>query len=585
MCEKGEGERFRKLECANGTCLECGNMKKWKTCPTTESENAEILPEDYVDVELWEKVVVLNSKGVAKDTHDFVKRRVHPYELQKQFKEFFDGKFREHHHTAVVQDAAWSNAQKMIANRQGTGYVLLVMDFAEKYLHLGLQEHQQKYYNQTNTTLFMMHVYVHLEDMKTILEPEKIRLRKLFEEKGADPIIHISLPVISEDPEQDVAFVIHVLKNITSKWIRQHVQSPQSQDSVVSDMYDVHIFTDGCKAQFKNSTYLWYLSEQRGKAGMKFTSNFFCSCHGKCQCDPDGGSIKGAARDYEMGKHDQSTSPDLKLKHAKDFYDFCQRKLCKIEDGGVEKTGKGLYRREFFYIPRSGEGCINRRHIHHAATLKGSSKWHRFATQVFAGHILTSKHSCPLYCGMCMDQNYSRCPNKRITGEMTERQIDVKGMNINFQSSRGHIERWGEEHGKTIKVGDLIGWEDAESQSCPFHILLVSKEKYSVGSKHGVETITPWDGGSRKFEQGTQVFGCKRLCKDDTAETTYYWDGDEADLVLDCKGIRVVDMTISIVHRRGRRGNRNQTTYLIDEDELHQLKLSVGDFESLHEPR
>lgn len=277
MCEKGEGERFRKLECANGTCLECGNMKKWKTCPTTESENAEILPEDYVDVELWGKVVVLNSKGVAKDVHDFVKRRVHPYELQKQFKEFFDGKFREHHHTAVVQDAAWSNAQKMIANRQGTGYVLLVMDFAEKYLHLGLQEHQQKYYNQTNTTLFMTHVYVHLEDMKTILEPEKIRLRKLFEERGADPIIHISLPVISEDPEQDVAFVIHVL---------------------------------------------WYLSEQRGKAGMKFTSNFFCSCHGKCQCDPDGGSIKGAARDYEMGKHDQSTSPDLKLKHAKDFYDF-----------------------------------------------------------------------------------------------------------------------------------------------------------------------------------------------------------------------------------------------------------------------
>ena len=67
-----------------------------------------------------------------------------------------------------------------------------------------------------------------------------------------------------------------------------------------------------------------------------------------------------------------------------------------------------------------------------------------------------------------MDQKYSRCPNKSITGEMTERQIDVKGMNINFQSSRGHIERWGEEHGKTIKVGDLIGWEDVESQSCPF---------------------------------------------------------------------------------------------------------------------
>ena len=44
-------------------------------------------------------------------------------------------------------------------------------------------------------------------------------------------------------------------------------------------------------------------------------------------------------------------------------------------------------------------------------------------------------------------------------------------------------------------------------------------------------------------------------------------------------------MTISIVHCSGRRGDGNQTTYLIDEDELRQLKLSVGDFESLHEPR
>ena len=286
-----------------------------------------------------------------------------------------------------------------------------------------------------------------------------------------------------------------------------------------------------------------------------------------------------------MGKHDQSTSPDLKLKDAKDFFDFCQRRLCKIEDGGVERNGKGLYRREFHYIPRSGEGSINRRNIRHAETLKGSSTWHRFATQVFSGHILTSKHSCPSYCGACMDQKYDQCPNKHITGEIVARQIDVKGMNIQFQSSRGHVKRWGEEHGETVKVGELIGWEDTESQSCPFHILLVTKCKFSVATKGGIETKTPWDGGSRKFDQGTQVFKCKRLRKDDTAETTYYWDGDETDLVLDCEGIRVVDMTISIVHRRGRRGNRNQTTYLIDEDELHQLKLSVGDFESFLEQR
>ena len=141
----------------------------------------------------------------------------------------------------------------------------------------------------------MAHAYVHLEDMK-LRDQEKDRLRRLFKKHDQDPIIHVSLPVISDDPEQDVAFVLHALEKIIFVWIKDNVEKNSSSE--ITD-YDVHIFTDGCKAQFKNSTYFWYISQIGPKKGFKTTANFFCSCHGKCSCDPDGGTIKFLARSYE----------------------------------------------------------------------------------------------------------------------------------------------------------------------------------------------------------------------------------------------------------------------------------------------
>ena len=76
----------------------------------------------------------------------------------------------------------------------------------------------------------------------------------------------MSLPVISDDPEQDVAFVLHTLEKIIFEWIKDNVE--KNSGSEITD-YDVHIFTDGCKAQFKNSTYFWYISQIGPSKGIR----------------------------------------------------------------------------------------------------------------------------------------------------------------------------------------------------------------------------------------------------------------------------------------------------------------------------
>jgi|MDTB01.2.fsa_nt_gb hypothetical protein len=572
-CNKGEGESYHNIECANGACEICGDLQKWQTCEATESEGAAIDDEDLISYDEYETIEVLDSKGQKKTTKDFVRKTgVHPFDFITKLKEFYKQKFRMHHYTAVIQDAAWNSAQKSIKDRKGKGFVLIVMDFAEKYTHLGLQEHQQKYYNQKSSTLFMVHAYVHLEDMK-LEDQEKDRLRKLFQKYDQDPIIHVSLPVISDDPEQDVAFVLHTLEKIIFEWIKDNVE--KNSGSEITD-YDVHIFTDGCKAQFKNSTYFWYISQIGPKKGFKTTANFFCSCHGKCSCDPDGGTIKFLARSYEMGKTETTSGVDLKLKDSQEFYEYCNETMSTVKNKGLENDGKGLYRRYFHFIPRKGPGCINRRAIRRAETLIGSSKMHRFAPTSYAGYIHVCQHSCPKYCVDCVDMNYGKCQWKSYSGEIRKAQVDVKGGNIQFKNSREYYEDRGLEIAGKLGVGDFVGWEDDLSEAFPYHILQVTKEPYSVGSAK-LRSVTPWDDEERTFERGTSVFKCRRLRCDYADGEFYYCDPQEDEITLGSKGIRL-PMSVTIVS-----ASNASLKYFIKDEELQILKHVAGVFEDVVE--
>ena len=58
--------------------------------------------------------------------------------------------------------------------------------------------------------------------------------------------------------------------------------------------------SDGCKAQFKNTTHYLWISEQYEKTGIRADWTFFCSCHGKCDCDPEGGACKNVVKLHQL---------------------------------------------------------------------------------------------------------------------------------------------------------------------------------------------------------------------------------------------------------------------------------------------
>ena len=111
---------------------------------------------------------------------------------------------------------------------------------------------------------------------------------------------------------------------------------------------DVYIRSDGCKAQFKCAANFDWVSRQHAEGcGMYVHWSFFESCHGKCYCDPEGGTLKNAARLHEL------LSRTHQLKDSYAFYQWAR-------DGSGLPTPKGRWRRKkkifFTFWPPSETG-------------------------------------------------------------------------------------------------------------------------------------------------------------------------------------------------------------------------------------
>eukprot|EP00965_Chrysotila_dentata_P110457 3649781-Pleurochrysis_carterae.AAC.1 len=76
--------------------------------------------------------------------------------------------------------------------------------------HRVRSEPQSKYYSQVSSTLYMVVMRFHLEDVNNVDEEEKGRLFQAFEEAGLPPIIVETHAFLSLDLTHDTAFVQHV---------------------------------------------------------------------------------------------------------------------------------------------------------------------------------------------------------------------------------------------------------------------------------------------------------------------------------------------------------------------------------------
>jgi len=134
-------------------------------------------------------------------------------------------------------------------------------------------------------------------------------------------------------------------------------------------------FSDGSSQQFMNATFLFFLSLFTTVFGICVVWNWFCSCHGKCVCDPEGGSLKAAAEAYES--QDSPLGDQRRaIRDAREFVMFGREQLGKPSSKDFfSKDGNGVFRRFFHFVPVKGRGAVNRRLVKKAESglyLKGT---------------------------------------------------------------------------------------------------------------------------------------------------------------------------------------------------------------------
>lgn len=147
---------------------------------------------------------------------------------------------------------------------------------------------------------------------------------------------------ISDDMMHDAAAVQH-FNAIFTNYVKTKVQQPDHP-------FTIHFTqSDGCAAQYACATqYLW-ISKQFSETGIYRDWTFFCSCHGKCICDPEGGACKRKV-DHEQLR-DSADNPCKIANIDPDLVNFLQSEFVHPTHTTAEKKGKGVFRRHIHYIP------------------------------------------------------------------------------------------------------------------------------------------------------------------------------------------------------------------------------------------
>ena len=285
----------------------------------------------------WQSVEYVMKDGRIKRKHDFVTVTVSLREFWDDVQKFWYP-FIRHHDLAKWCDHEWGNLKVNFKPQQ----VVLVMDASEAHAHLLRREHQSAYFAQVTTTLWVVVLRFHLEDLANIDDAEKERLRAAFEAADKPAIIRETHYYMTADKEKDQAQVQHILTDIANylsakgRWaavdtccscgVSLNTMGGEGEDGGDGDggegegsntcptcggvaryfeqeglteaerqergYYEgqaagvdstsfswIKAFSDGCAAQFMCATFLLFISRFVVMFGIACVWHWFCSCH------------------------------------------------------------------------------------------------------------------------------------------------------------------------------------------------------------------------------------------------------------------------------------------------------------------
>jgi len=262
-----------KVACVTRTCEDCPST--FLACPL-EDEVKKDSPATLKEISKVTRIV--ETKG-GKVERKFVEERVELVTLSalkvralsswvkpKVFTGFRqDTGFLEHRYISRHMSSAFD---KYVDNCP-QGHAILVSDFGSNLSFRATQQTQGEFFSPCQATLFPIICYYW---------------------KGGERIA-IAHDIISEDLKHDSKFVQQMLIDLT-EFLKQDVEEEY-------ELSFIHVFSDGCREQFKNRHNFAFVSSFHQITGVRMEWCFFCSCHGKGGSDAETSVLHRLARKIE----------------------------------------------------------------------------------------------------------------------------------------------------------------------------------------------------------------------------------------------------------------------------------------------
>lgn len=276
--------------------------------------------------------------------------------------------------------------------------------------------------------------------------------------------------------------------------------------------------------------------------GLRVNWSFFESCHGKCYCDPEGGVLKNAARHHELTVTDRYHQ--LKDSEAVYVWASSVSGLGTPKNSLLQKKGRGIYRRFFYWIPSKGIGAVNRGNLPKLKA-EGTSRLHEFLDIGVVGTVSTRRAACHR-CDKCWDFERNSCANACYVGQPVELPVIRENVptTATERINRATINREGSARARNAVVGSVVCVETHKDEQ--MHPWIIGR--VLEGIHDATSASPPFSPTGEVPIQFEPLRACEPALKIqlfealDVGSTTYFIS--EVKVQIPARSVRVIDVQL-----------------------------------------
>ena len=252
--------------------------------------------------------------------------------------------------------------------------------------------------------------------------------------------------------------------------------------------------------------------------------------------------------------------------------------LARPKRSVIEKGGKGIYRRFFYFIPSKGTGAVDRSRLPELHADEGTSRLHEFVDIGVPGRISTRYASCHR-CPSCWsaDRGEARsCQNAAYVGAPKEIAITKKSVPTAAVAriDRATLNRAGVERAEQAKEGTVVCFETHDNeQAFPWMIGKVVK------TVHEALTASPAYNAERDpfhldhVRAGDCALQLKLYEALEAGSTTYV--ESERIVLIAARRIRVIDVDLVECRGSSRTQAQMRQRFTIESGSLHKIRAEM----------